>query len=313
MSNITKLFLTQYKEYISSEIPCMPKDLCSIIDSYIPKKVSIPKEILGLEHYTFHYKDNIVYIVGGIKETHICNTIFVWDIQRNTIEKVELLYNVWLHESIIIDNDIYIVGGQTTGKSVLTTIQKFNIHTYTYVHYSNMIHPRCSFSLEYYKDTLFCIGGDSGYNEKGILSSIEAIHIPTKQSKLCKKMEYTSFFHSSCCKGNYIYVFGGLDSEDENFIPYIRIYDIKKNIWSKSPIYKFPIIEHSSILYKNTILLYGGYNDFMNIENTIYQLEKDILTIYKKNEYPILSIIEIDNTYYKITKEDNYVVFSLFT
>ena len=328
MSNNQQLFLTQYKEYISSEILCMPEELCSIIDSYVPKKVPIPTEILGLEHYTFHHKGNFIYIVGGIKDSQVRNTIYIWDIQYNILKKSVLLYSIWLHRSVMIDDDIYIFGGETIQKRVISTIQKFNIHTQNCIYYSNMIHPRCSFSIEKYMDTIYCMGGDSGYREYGVLSSIEKIHIPTKNRKLCNSMESPCFFHSTCLQNNCIYVFGGIDSEDEHFIPEIRTYDIIKDMWrvyttSKQPILEKPIlekpiltyssIEHSSVLYKDTILVYGGYNNIMNRNEDIYQFDKNTISLYQKNIYPILSIMKIDNTYYKITKEEDFVVFSLFT
>ena len=321
------LFLTQYKECISSEIQCMPEELCILIDSYIPKKVLIPTDIVGLEHYTFHCKDNIIYIIGGIKDSQVRNTIYIWDIQYNILKKSTLLYSLWLHKSIMIDDDIYIFGGETIQKRVTSTIQKFNIYTLNCVYYSNMIHPRCSFSIEKYANTIYCIGGDSGYREYGVLSSVEKIHIPTKNRKLCNSMNSSCFFHSSCLKNNCIYVFGGIDSEDEHFIPSVRIYNIIKDIWSKytilsksishkltfaEKILKYSSIEHSSIIYKDTILLYGGYNNFMNRNEDIYKFDKNTISLYKKNIYPIISIMKFDNTYYKITKEDNYLVFSIF-
>lgn len=308
-----KFFLHQYKEYISSEISCLPEELCSIVYSYLPKKISIPQELLYIENNTFHYKDNIIYIIGGIKDSQVLNTIYIWDIYHNKVKKSTLLHTLWLHKSIMIDNYIYIFGGETFQKKVIPTIQRFNINTEKCTFYSNMIYPRCSFSIEKYKDFIYCIGGDSGYREYGVLSSMEKVHLSTKTSILCKSLELETFFHSSCIQNNCIYVFGGLDGNSEHFIPDIRIYDIKKNIWSKNPIHTFSSIEHISILYKDTILLYNGYNNIMNKEYNIYQFSKDILTLYQKNEYPILSIIEIDNIYYKITNKDNYVVFSLFT
>ena len=311
MSN--KLFLTQYKEYISSEIQCMPQELVKLIDSYIPKEIKIPEEILDIHQYTFHYKDNIIYIIGGIKDSQILNTIYIWDIQNNTFELSTLLYAVWLHASIMIDNNIYIFGGENYQKNVVNYIQRFDLQTAKCDYYAQMIHARCSFSIEKYKDTIYCIGGDSGYRIHGILSSVEKISILDKTQKLCKTMKSKCFFHSSCIKNNNIYVFGGMDSDDENFIPGVRIYDIAKDTWYNNKKTRLSRIEHKTTQYKGTIFIYDGYGDDMNINYNVYKFEKDEITLYKKSEYAILSIIEIDNTYYNITKEDNFLVFSLFT
>ena len=205
-------------------------------------------------HTSFLYKENYLYIVGGVDITERKqNDIFKIDLSSNypqwekIILKEGILEKIAYHSGILYNGIYYIIGGQNDKMRSLNTIQKFNVEEEKIldkIEPDKKIFPSIeSHTCNLYKDQIIIYGGNKG---KFFNKHVYSFNIKTEEIKNLTeylddnrdltKMPLPRADHSSEIIGDKLYIYGGYGRKTPKFHGFFNdlwCFNLTNNTWSQ--------------------------------------------------------------------------------
>lgn len=185
----------------------------------------------------------ITVLFFGIITTSTFSQKIVWKPKKETPKEVQAGY------SVVLNDEIYLIGGQSTNNHFYTETYKYNSTTDSWLQLANIPTGRINFIAATIEETIYTIGGDPFLNKN------EAFNNSTWQTKAPMP---TGRQHIAGCELNgIIYVLGGLESWDI-ISDKVEAYNPATNSWT-SPT-TLPIPKHNIITasYNDEIFVIGG-------------------------------------------------------
>ena len=205
-------------------------------------------------HTSFLYKENYLYIVGGVDITERKqNDIFKIDLSSNypqwekIILKEGILEKIAYHSGILYNGIYYIIGGQNDKMRSLNTIQKFNVEEEKIldkIEPDKKIFPSIeSHTCNLYKDQIIIYGGNKGkfFNKHVYSFNLKTEEITNLTEYLddnrdITKMPLPRADHSSEIIGDKLFVYGGYGRKTPKFHGFFNdlwCFNLTNNTWNQ--------------------------------------------------------------------------------
>lgn len=276
-SILFSLFQTEHfsfsKELTNNEIK---EDISNIAWTYnIPNLLTARN---GLK--TVEYNDKI-YIIGGENNLEFYSNVEVYDIKNNSWEvKSPMPTPRKNFAMLLVDNEIYCLGG-ITANGPTNKVEIYNIETDTWRSGKDLTSSKGYIDGAFYNDNIYLFGGASDENLSPT-NTISKYNIKTQSEELLDNVSLPIDLmgYSLIQNGDKVYITGGSTKGD--FISdSVFMYNLLTNNFDEIGKLNTARRHHSSILYKNQILTFGGEisesNSFETIDKTeIFDLNSNI-------------------------------------
>ena len=255
-NNSTTLIGRDYDTYYNFYVDSLYK--YSLPTPWICNKTVYPGS--SYDHTATLYNDKI-YVMGGYNGTNL-NTVYIYDISKNTWGSVANLPDVLKEHTATLYNDkIYVIGGYSSGSSNKVYIYDISKNTWSFG--ANLPNYMNAHAATLYNDKIYVIGGH--YSSTGTPLNTVYIYDITKNTwSNGNNMPTSRYQHTATLYEDKIYVIGGIGALNT-----LSIYDITKNTWSNGTDVPIQILNHRTVLYNDKIYVIGGYNNISRL-NTVY-------------------------------------------
>lgn len=277
-TNQTNNQFTQYDASIIKYTPLSRLDFdTNVINNWAEIRISKPPK-RRTNQISFTY-NNFFYIYGGrdINEGKMSD-MYKLSLDNNwenkQWEKVEFSGaspgNIAHHRSSVIDNILYVFGGDSQKENITNNLFLFNIDNLTWEKQINKdkdIIPLSSHSMSLYLNNLIIFGGYSStaFNDKLFIYKTETktwSQYPDSNIQLTETQNIPEgrIDHSQTTVGNAIYIYGGLNQKNV-YLNEMWKFDLGNITWNQVNIQgEIPKGRkgHSAVLFEGNILFFGG-------------------------------------------------------
>ena len=202
-----------------------------------------------------HRKHNILYIGVG----H--DRLVKFNIDTNEYKEIHLPDNIGVGQSLLIDDDIHLIGGYKNTHSILQQNQTKSKMLSRYCDQLGSCNNHTIYSSK--TDTIYTFGGGYNYADRSISNTIYSYNIGTNKHKSIdlKMPEALAGFGSIMTKdGKFVITFGGYNGRKK--VDDIYIFDMEKMNVRKSSIVCPKTSDYYAILmidYTKQIMIVYGY------------------------------------------------------
>ncbi|PCJ18952.1 MAG: hypothetical protein COB02_09470 [Candidatus Cloacimonadota bacterium] len=232
-------------------------------DSYkLSIKASMP---IALSNHSMANNNKDVYLFGGENQSGLSNKSYKYEIDSDSFKSLKQLKVARKnHTSTFYNSNIYLYGGETSS-SISSGIEIYNIKQDSWVKRSSKIKSRTNHSANLYNGRIYFIGGKVSVGVSLVPTSSMLIYfISANKWVEAPSLDFSIYNHSSVINDNKIYVYGGLDKNNQTN-NLLRIYDLEKNIWSNSLNLAFNgRHKHTSFIDNSKIISVGGISSQTN-------------------------------------------------
>lgn len=260
----------------------------------------------------------MIYIFGGIelKTFKISKSVYIYDIQRNTLVKDSQSMNIELfgHSTVYLNNEICIIGGCNMKSDSLSTCHSFSLWKSirksmlkNQKQETNLPESRIYHSSIVIQDKIFISGGiNITKGKEKILNDLWRFSFETGWGKIdVTPIIRRRFGHSIIVDGTSMVIFGGeLDSNQiipNDYLPLKDLINLKTKISELKPIEKTELLLNSPlskmifrkyVSYRNVIFSVGGIN------YSKFRILQDFLNGFYSNhvKFPLHTLKYITNT-----------------
>nr|XP_039272963.1 kelch-like protein 13 [Styela clava] len=168
------------------------------------------------------------------------------------------------HGATVIDNSLYIAGGEDTtisGCHSIPNLWKYDPHPrHEWTVQPDMNHSRSFFHLDSLNDYLFVFGGRSG---KIVRSSVEKFNVAAKRWEFVASLKTPRHSHAGCAHKNMLYVNGGIVGKHSS-VDMLRL-DAIANHWTTMSPMRCARSRHSMTPVRDRIYVIGGEDDSLGV------------------------------------------------
>ncbi|MBN1357815.1 hypothetical protein JW988_03505 [Candidatus Bathyarchaeota archaeon] len=186
----------------------------------------------------------------------------------------------------VVEGRIYAIGGSNSNSRYLGTNEMYDPATDTWTTKASMPTPRRDFAIAVYKNKIYCISGESGYDSEGlggIYSQVNEVYdpatdtwetkasIPTPRYGMCSNVVY----------GKIYVIGGGLHSAYpiNTCCGLNEVYDPETDTWTKKTPLPISVLYAASAAVEGIIyvlggqggIFMGGWHDY----NMVYDVKND--------------------------------------
>lgn len=170
------------------------------------------------------------------------------------------------HSAAILDNSIYIVGGETeppliTGTVSLSYLEVLSFTDTAWTNAADMPTERTYCSAVASGGKIYVTGGFD-YSSFTFYNDME-VYDPFAGWETAVGMPASLFAHAACAIGNTIYIIGGMDDQFE-LSANIYAYDISNSTWSTPATLNTPRTAHQAVVLDGKIYIIGGQDEMGN-------------------------------------------------
>jgi N-acetylneuraminic acid mutarotase len=168
----------------------------------------------------------------------------------------------WNPASVVIGNNIYVIGGQDDSGTAIGVVEAYNTETDTWVTLAEMPTERWGLMASVWHGKIYAIGGQGG-SFPGTSTDAAEVYDPLTNSWSSVAALPTSRGWGGCATiGDTIYVFGGFISDGYQTSRAVDKYSPIANTWSSDP--EMPILRDCfmSAAVGDRIYALGGWTEF---------------------------------------------------
>lgn len=247
---------------IEGSIPINEFSMFSIKNEW--KKTKFPPMIYRRCVFAAIAIGHYIYVIGGYNGKYAISNVERFDFLTQTwTEMCPLIQRRSSCSAVYNENKenpcIYVVGGVT--HDTVSLIEQYDIKTNTWKRIGNLKYPRSGFSLNFYNDKLFIIGG---INRELNLIPVEIFNVTTKRHVILENITTSEYSYASTFalykNKPFIFIFGGIDNQHKIVSKKMQGFDIEN-----LKFIKFPHMNHarhfcSVFLMNEKIHVIGGYD-----------------------------------------------------
>jgi len=222
------------------------------------------------EHTAVIYQKCIFYF-GGCNPSHL-NTLYKYDISRNTIESVHTIGKVpgvrSAHTAVIYENSMYVFGGWN-GYSSYGDLCKLNLETMYWSQVETTGEAPCNrrtHGAAVHENHMYIFGGYGESQKPSYFDQLFSYNFDTREWKIMESNGQCPPGRSRMSLTEHngkLYLLGGWDRV--KYFAELYQYEIEKKTWRKidtnfCEVAEGPIGQHVAVVYKNWLLVFGGYS-----------------------------------------------------
>lgn len=215
--------------------------------------------------------ENEIYLIGGTN----------YPIYFTTIEKLEEANNQWteLNDQVIgrrylttevVNDVIYIIGGQAGDGSYVETVQSYNITNNSITTVAPLPTKRRQLNSVVYDNKIYVLGGE--LENTGERTGALEVYDPSSDSWSTLTSMPTPRECDLALIDDKIYAFGGYDGSSG--LTTVEIYDIENDSWSVANDMPYDLSAYHLASFENFVFLFGDYDDHID-EVNMYNANDD--------------------------------------
>jgi hypothetical protein len=235
--------------------------------------------------------------------------LFVFDFQSQEFKRTSVLmgnlkellsskHKVSKHTAHLVDDKwMYLIGGYSTHHYVPAIVARYNVNSHKWEKFSAARYDIHSHSSVLCQDCIIVLGGLQLRTSRLpqwvikstlISDSTSSIHqydlIKNTWHSLYDSSSVNTYGHSSVLYDDKLYIFGGMRSHDNRVLNWLWCYSMADaNITrifdpSNQNAIPSPRFYHNAVLVDDRMIIYGGYNEDMQIINNLEMFSFDLNT-----------------------------------
>lgn len=221
-----------------------------------------------------------IYVVGGLNTELGAppKTVLVLDVLSGVWSQIPLFNNksIYGHCSSIVNGKLYIIGGNDSSNSTLSTVEMFDPDSDKWVSKNAMPTDRAFAACAAIGTNIYVIGGGRGVNGNYDFSGLTTLEVYNTTNNTWTRladMPAKRWGHSAIAINGKIYVVGGVTFGAVSTVyASVEVYDTLTNTWSTKSSMPTPRYNLTSFLLNGSIYAIGGW------------LNSDVGPIYDKVE-----------------------------
>mgnify|MGYP002804108919 FL=1 len=212
------------------------KELTNTVDDEFSSLVQkLPIECFA--HQTALLNDHL-WIVGGhiVNKLQRSNAIHMMPIHPDgvTLMKREMERPLLYHGMEMVDNQLLIIGGSTTGKThdAVKAVLSYNTETNVLKELHPLPFPILGMATVKHGDDVIIIGGEN--RERGYLNTVFKYSYKRQECSQLQGMIHKRAECAAVISGNKVIVIGGYNGE-QGYLSSVECFDLKQQIWHELP------------------------------------------------------------------------------
>ncbi|XP_006812937.2 kelch-like protein 26 [Saccoglossus kowalevskii] len=195
-------------------------------------------------HHVVQVVGRFLYVIGGSNPyadggefMSPVNTACKYDMGKNEWSSMAPMLTARVFfQAAVLDGDIYVVGGQGSKGSVLSSVEKYNPATDKWSHVCSLSSPRYAIALAVHHGLLYAVGGYCEDVKSPVLANVECYHPQNDRWMQKNPMRYARCHASLADVQGKLYLFGGMVktsyfADDCRSLPSVDIYRDTEDIW----------------------------------------------------------------------------------
>jgi len=210
--------------------------------------------------------ENEIYLISGQDNWDYYNTIEKYDENNNQWIKVnDQVIGRRYFTAEVVNGIIYIIGGQTSGGSLVEIVQAYNISSNTITTVASLPTKRSQLNSVVYDGKIYVVGGYLGNND--MTTGVVEVYNPSSDSWTTLSSMPTARECDIALIDNNIYALGGYDGTKP--LKAVEIYNIENDSWSKASDLPYDLSAYHLASFENFVFLFGDYTrlDEVNMYN----------------------------------------------